>query len=139
MCKDLKNCSCPHTQDAEPLKLEVGKTYEFWGAQDYVIQKVRIIGHDGKWLVGVRNDAPGNYFSYTGDGKPYGWGPAFALIREYIEPVVHTREVIWYNNVSLSPASGPHCVMKDGAELARFIRQAYIRILKRETVTYTEK
>lgn len=57
------------------------------------------------------------------------------LIREFIEPVVHTREIIWYKNLSYSPDHLAVCIATDTGYMER---AEHIRILKRETVTYTE-
>lgn len=102
----LTGGSSHHTQENEmPLKLEVGKTYvDRKGAKVLILAIDRIPRprtHDGP-IIGLREESKGQaVYNYDLDGASVGtYSPRidqeYSLDKEYVPPVTHKVDVVWY-------------------------------------------
>lgn len=135
-CRPASNCRC---DIPKRLKLEVGKIY-----LNRKEQKVRILCLDGRVnvcgdsvlpVVGLVTLGNGNEkvetYSLTGS---YSFASEHMcdIIKEYVEPVVHRRDVVWYRESIYS--SHINC---QAFKVGYVLSNCYIEV-HRQTVEYTE-
>jgi hypothetical protein len=135
MCRDttgpLRHCDCPYDKEELMLKLEVGKTYV-----DRLNRKVEIIYNNYKGTanryIGVQKSSSDVILFYKETGEWTRHESECDLVKEYVEPVIHRRDIIWYRATTgevcvVMKMVGDHLVVKAHTELHR------------QTVEYTEK
>lgn len=118
------------------LKLEIGKTYVDGEGERYKIVTDAFKGYGtDKTFLGICLTGPGhNVYNSNGEVTHV---RTMNLVKEYKEPVVHKRILVWYK---ISKADGVLVnvfICKDYAD--NYIRMYNATELKREEITYTEK
>ena len=116
------------------LKLEIDKIYfRKDGGKVKIIYKV-----DDNLFVGQRVEWPNTISGYSLAGVKQGWSDTASptLVKEYKEPVVHNRILLWYKDLY----GNVLCTLFLNKEYAdNFSGIIGHKELKREEVTYTEE
>jgi len=115
------------------LKLELGKQYLNRDGK-----KVLIVCQDieNNSFTGKVQEFTGNpYFAYSSDGYALGGAARYNIIKEYKEPVVHKRDMIFYKSI----VTGQITTVDMPVGRDYFNRNSNFKEVYRHTVEYVEK